>query len=308
MRIQSIVALVALGSIASAEEPAPPDTEEETEDQPPPEPEQPPPNPVDPPIVVTPPAGTSGVPPITINITNNNNGNNSNTNTQTNNQQNDQKNDQQNQQTNEQTTHVPIAVQMTVPVVPTPPMGPPRYEVMHIASPQRWFSIGIVAGEHEAGIRGSIDLIARHAWSIGIAGSIVGNEREHEEEGKPRGSAVAYLAWTRKFGPFDIRAQLGLGASTGQQQRGRDEGWRARSTSEGDNDDEHEGEHCDVSPYAEAALLIGLPITRKLSLFGGPVLSASGGMGDERDEHRGREEAEHGDARASLVGGLVYRF
>jgi hypothetical protein len=240
----------------------------------------------------------SQLPPITITITNNNNGNNSNTNTQTNHQA------------------VPVAVTTAIAppgVVPTVTGPIARYELLPpVVRPQRWITLGVVAGDHDAGIRGSIDLLVRRSWSIGVAATMAGEGPEHEHgDDKPHGSAVAYLAYTTKLGPFDVRAQLGIGAASparSNDPRSHD-ATIARSVTGEDDDQEHRG-HGDAIPHAEAALLVGLPLTQHLSAFAGPVLSSALDDSARAQEAGGGHDGdhEHGGATASFLGGLSYRF
>lgn len=277
------------------------------------------------PVVVTPAAPAGTLPPITINITNNNNGNNSNTNTQTNSQANPQTNTQTNSQanpqTNTQTTSVPVNVTTSV-AAPGAVAAQPgvrarvdHYELLRAKEkPPKWITLGVTTALHgpPAGIRGSIDLISRGAWSLGVAGAIShdgGGMRGHggggRGDGKPSAQAIGYLAWTGKIGRLDVRAQVGLGAGTssdGARDGGRaSDGTIARTTT-GDPtttdpsamNDRHG--HGRLGMRAEAAVLVGLPLGRHLGLVAGPVISA------------GKPEAGEKAVTAQVMGGLRWGF
>lgn len=335
MRIPTMFALVVVGGgLASAEdappapqpEPAPSETE-----KPPAAPETPPAPPAPAPIVTGPVTSPNQLPPINITITNNNNGNNSNTNTQTNSQtndqKNDQKNDQHNDQTNTQTSTQTNQQDVALPPGLSPPIAAPptataiaRYELLPpIVRPLRWITLGVVAGEHQHGIRGSVDLLVRRKWSLGVAATVSGDGAGHHRGGEghghgaPSGAAVAYLAYTTKLGPFDVRAQLGFGGSSAKRESSEaasDQPTIARTVTGGDPQVDQRRGHGDWAPHAEAAILVGLPLTKHLSVFAGPVLSSDAETGErdngadgDRDGRRG-----HGHVEPSFVGGLTFRF
>ena len=314
MRVRTVLfALLAGSTFASAQPGAdlpPPDAEPlPVEAPPPPEPEPLPPPPAPAPVVVTPTAPGSAVPPITINITNNNTGNNSNTNTQTN----SQANPQTNTQTATQTNTAPVTVTTTVAApgaaLPLPPVraAVDHYELLRLTQkPAKWIALGVTSDLHgpPSGIRGSIDLIGRGAWTLGIAGAI-SHDGEHGHgrggHGRPSASAVAYIAWMGKLGRFDLRAQIGLGAGTsaGTEQRGLDRATDTiqRTTTGGTmtDDDSPKGGHR-LGMRAEAAVLVGLPLGKHLGVIAGPVVSA------------GKPEAGEKAVDAQLMAGLRYRF
>lgn len=330
MRVRTVLFALLAGSTFAAAQPGPPGA-----DLPPPEPAEAPPLPPQPeplppppapPVVVTPvaPAAPGAIPPITINITNNNNGNNSNTNTQTN----SQANPQTTTQTNTQTNSVPVTVTTTVAapgaVAPLPPVRAvmDHYELLRTKDkPNRWITLGVTT---DLGVRASVDLLARGAWSLGVSAGASGDgEGGHRhkhgrgpdggERGGASAGAVAYIAWTGSFAGLDLRAQVGLGAGTssgGSEHghhggRGHDDDDNAdtieRSTTGGTTTGEglemrggHGGHG--FGPRAEAALLVGLPLGRHLGIVAGPVVSATKA---ERDEPA---------VNAALMAGLRYRF
>lgn len=232
------------------------------------------PAPSDPPPAV--PPGT--LPPIVINVTNNNNGNNSNTNTQTN--------------TAPVTVSTPVSVApgAVAPVIaPRVPHGPIERIVLHPRT-QRWIMLGVTAAPHGgSGARASIDVLARGAFSIGIDGATDGLALDghggRERAGRPGGGSVgAYLAWTGRLGPLDLRAQLGIATGGGSEQRphlgmcgGDQPGGNqpiARSSSGPDMHGRDGGRAGDGQVHAEAAVLVGLPLGRHLGLVAGPVLTS----------------------------------
>ncbi len=335
MRARTVLFALLAGSTAAVAqpgadlpppEPAPEPAPTPTETAPPVEaapPAPPPPQapaPAEPaPGGVTPATPGGALPPITINITNNNNGNNSNTNTQTN----SQANPQTNTQTNSQTTSVPVNVTTSVgaPGAITAQPGVraavDHYELLRAKEkPAKWITLGVTTALHgpPAGIRGSMDLIGRGAWSLGIAGSISadgdGMHGAHHG-GRARGDggasaqAIGYIAWTGKIGRLDLRAQVGLGAGTsgdGGRDGGRaPDGTLARTTT-GDptttdpsaTNDRHG--HGRLGMRAEAAVLVGLPLGKHLGLVAGPVISA------------GKPEAGEKAVTAQVMGGLRWGF
>lgn len=326
MRVRTVLFAVLTGTTVAAAQPGASDEElppPETAEAPPPEPEPAPlrPPPAPEPVVVTPVAPGSAVPPITINITNNNNGNNSNTNTQTNSQANPQTNSQTNAQENAQTTTQTATVPVTVTTSLAPPSGlaslPPavdHYELLRAKQkPARWITLGVTSELHgpPAGIRGSIDLIGRGAWTLGVAGAIShdgdfghGKMRGGDGHGKPTASAVGYIAWTGKLGRLDIRAQVGLGASAQVDKHDHD-GDEAdaviKRTTTTDDDQNTDGgrRHPRLGMRAEAAVLVGLPLGKHLGLVAGPVLSA------EKPE-AGEDKKRAVDAQ--VMAGLRWRF
>lgn len=298
---KSLFAAVLAGSTFAAAQPAMP-----VDEAPPPPP---------PPVTVSGPPGA--LPPITINInnTNNNTGNNSNTNTQTNNQQNpqtnNQTNDQANTQTNTQTNTVPVTVTTTVaPPSSVAPVAPPgnvvgRYELFRPrAKSAAWLALGVTS---DRGVRASLDLIVRGRFSLGIAATASGGEH-HGHDGGERG-AVAYLAYTTKLGRLDVRAQLGFGVGTSggghDNVGGRDGGAIARTTTVTDPAPDGDRQKRRFAPRAEAALLVGLPLTKHLGLFGGPVISAT------RDREADRQDGGRhhgGSVDKAMTAGLRWSF
>jgi hypothetical protein len=302
MRVRTVVAAVlACSTFASAQPGA---------DLPPPE-EQPPPPPApapapEPPVVSAPPGTT--LPPINITITNNNNGNNSNTNSQTNSQTNEQTNSQANPQTNTQTNTVPVTVTTSInapgavaPITAAPRELVGRYELIKPhRTTQRWITLGF----SRSGVRTSIDLLGRGPFTIGIAATVGGGEH-HDRGGHPEGGAVAYLAYTRKLGRFDVRASLGIGVGPGDEEHGDRHGDIAARTTTGTDLDDNDGDghgHRRFSPRAEAALLIGLPLTKRLGLLAGPVISTTG------RGHSGGDEHERPEVTKAVMAGLRFRF
>jgi hypothetical protein len=306
MRVRTVVfALLAGTTIASAQPGAelpPPDAA--------PEPEPPP-------VEVTPPAPGAAVPPITINITNNNTGNNNNT------QTNSQDNAQTNSQANPQTTTAPITLTTTVAapgaIAPLPaPVD--QYELLRAKQkPSRWITLGVTRERHghPSGIRGSIDLIGRGAWTLGVAGAIShdgkgrhasweepdrdDDDDDDDHHGRPSATAIAYLAWTGKLGRLDVRAQIGLGADIAA-----GPGWRGDDDDDDDDDtikrstddvDDSPGRRCGrLGMRAEAAVLVGLPLGKRLGLIAGPVITA------------GKPEAGETAVDGKLLAGLRFRF
>ncbi len=290
MRVRTVVAAVlACTTFAHAQPGA---------DYPPPE-EQPPPAP-EPPVSVEAPPGTT-LPPINITITNNNTGNNNNTNTQT--------NSQTNEQAHPQTSSVPVTVttSVTAPGAVTPPrdlVG--RYEVFNPRTKiPRWITLGV----SRSGVRGSIDLIARRKLTLGVAATIGhdaehGPDRDHERpdhHGRPHVGAVVYVAHTRKLGRLELRASLGFGFGTIGGDDSRDDEIAARSTTPDVDEDRR---HRRIAPRAEAALLVGLPLTKRLGLLAGPVISTTGrGHCDNAEDDDGKREV-----RKAVMTGLRLRF
>ena len=248
------------------------------------------------------------MPPITIHITNNNNGNNSNTNdnTQTNQQDNTQTNQQDNTQTNQQdveqvvTDEAPplgVTVPPSLPLPPLPTMFE-RDQLSRRARPTtaRWISLAATGDLHgRPGVRASIDLLGRRGFTLGVAGVLDGGGGDHRDErggGHDSGAAaIGYLAWTGRLGKLDLRAQVGVGAALGDAESkvtaiARTTG----SAAERDGDPR-------VTPRAEAALLVGLPLGRHLGVIAGPVISTS----KLEVDHRGAVET-------TMTGGLRYRF
>lgn len=317
MRARTVVAIVlACSTFASAQPGAdlPP-----PEDEPPPpiaiEAPPPPPEPT-PPVVAAPPGTT--LPPINITITNNNTGNNNNANTQTNSQTTEQTNSQANPQTNSQTNSVPVTVTTSVnaPGAVAPVAAPPRdlvgrYEVFKpTTKPPRWITLGV----SRSGVRGSIDLIGRHKFTLGVAATIGhdgdhGPDHDYDDErgvhhGRPNVGAVVYFAHTRKLGRrLEIRASLGLGFGTITGDDRRSDEVAARTTPE-PIDDDGDRRHRRIAPRAEAALLVGLPLTKRLGLLAGPVISTTGrGQCGDGDDDQGKREV-----RKAVMAGLRFRF
>ena len=295
MRLCTVLAAM-LAASAAAAEPAPPppaDSPPPAADSPPPAQTAPPPAetappPVPPtPVEPAPPPPPTTPPPINITITNNNNGNNSNTNTQTN------------------TAPVTVTTSTPVTVAAPPTLAPPsyidarpppvtRYQILgpHAVA-QRWLMFGLTKGHHETGVRGSLDLFSRGHLALGIAGSA-----EHERHGADMG-AVAYLAWTRTLGRFDLRAQIGLGVGgLGHHARGHGEQERPEAVARtigGGGEPPRPHDERGPGARAEASVLLGLPLGKRLGLVVGPVISA------ERGER-------HREIDAQLFGGLRLRF
>lgn len=319
------------------QKPPPPPAEAPTPTEPAPVEPAPAPPPAPGPVVTGPPGA---LPPITITITNNNNGNNSNTNTQTNDQKNDQqntqtndqKNDQKNDQQNPQTNDQKNEVTVTAPITVAPPLAPPgrvergrhpTIERIAIISPKRahtkWLAVGLTLGDRGPGVRGSLDLLGRGHLTFGLAASASapdrhGGDRHGGMHGAGDASAIAYVAYTRRLGPLDVRAQVGLGVGLGDQ-RGAGDAAAADATNVartvgGTDTTTTETGRPRLAPRAEAALLVGLPLTERLGIVAGPVLTTTtddtaGGMrdlGGERGAHG------HPDVDARVMAGLRFGF
>ncbi len=340
MQLRTILATLFVGSTFAAAQPGgpadpppePPPPEEAP--APPPAADEPPadarpaappeaPTPTEPAPVVTAPPGV--VPPITINITNNNTGNNSNTNTQT------------NEQTNTQTNTAPVTVSTPV-TVPTPvtvstpvaattnvaPLAPPStvdqhrgrhptIERIQMIAPKhvraKWLAIGVTGGEGGPGVRASLDLLGRGPFTIGIAANASAPEGHHHGGGDGSASAVAYLAYTRSIGRLDVRAQIGFGISTNAGGgHDTDRGDTIARTVGGTETPATNGrEHPEIAPRAEAALLVALPLTKRLGLVAGPILSATHDQGDRLGgDDEGHHDKPEVDAR--FMAGLRFGF
>jgi hypothetical protein len=177
---------------------------------------------------------------------------------------------------------------------------------------------GEPGGHGAAGVRGSLDLLGRGAWTLGVAAAASAPHHGHGD-GAGGASATAYLAWTTSIARFDVRAQIGLGFGGGgdgggsaPDRRGRDprDPIAARTTG-GDapppippgRGDRHGGGDGGASPRAEAALLVGLPLGERFGLVAGPVVSTS-----DRGEPampRGRGGA---SVETTVMAGLRYGF
>jgi hypothetical protein len=232
---------------------------------------------------ITAPSGT----PITITITNNNTNTNTNPVTSTN------TNDNGSTATATATAAPSAAPGASIAYAPRSVIE--HYELERTSS-SRWLTVGLVTnGERSDGVRASVDLIGRGAWTFGVAATLTGGEHGREKREERRGDsgagAVAYIAYTRTLGPLQMRAQVGLGASVpmaGEMGReGDNEHEIARTTGDGRNGRAHQ----DLSPRAEAALLFALPLGKHVGLVAGPVVTA--------DEQR---------AEASAFGGLRFGF
>jgi len=272
-----------------------------------------------PPVSVEGPPGA--LPPITINInnTNNNTGNNSNTNTQTNDQHNPQTQD--NAQTTTQTNSVPVTVTTTVappssvaPVV-LPGNAVGRYELFHPRhKTAKWLALGVTSNH---GVRASIDLIARRRFSFGIAASASGGDGHGHHGGDHERSpgVVAYVAYTKKLGRrLEMRAQLGFGVGGTGGDDDRDDGTIARMTETDEGGDRERDCKKRLAPRAEAALLIGLPLTKHLGVFAGPVITATKDRDDENRDRAlsgdgGHDERRHGGSvDKAMTAGLRWSF
>ena len=342
MQLRTILATLFVGSTFAAAQPGgpadpppePPPPEEAptppapVDEKPAPPPEAP--TPTEPAPVVTAPPGV--VPPITINITNNNTGNNSNTNTQSNEQSNAQSNTQTNTQTNTApvtvTTPVTVSTPVTTHVAP-PPIAVdgdrgrhPTIERIQMIAPKharaKWLAIGVTGGEDGPGVRASLDLLGRGPFTIGIAASASAPEGHHHGGGDGSASAVAYLAYTRSIGRLDVRAQIGFGVGTSAGGGGRDTDRGdtisptisptiARTVGGTETPTTNGRAHPEIAPRAEAALLVALPLTRRLGLVAGPILSATHDRGDPLDVGRdGHHDKPEVDAR--FMAGLRFGF
>lgn len=326
------------------QKPPPPPAEAPTPTEPSPvEPAPAPPPPPAPGPVVTGPPGA--LPPITITITNNNTGNNSNTNTQTNDQKNenhqtndqknDQKNDQQNTQTNDQkntqTNDQKNEVTVTAPITVAPPLAPPgrvergrhpTIERIAIISPKpertKWLAVGLTLGDRGPGVRASLDLFGRGHITLGLAASASapgghGGDRHGGMHGGGDASAIAYVAYTRRLGPLDVGAQVGLGVGLGDQRGAGDaaapDATNVARTVGGTDTTSTDTGRPRLAPRAEAALLVGLPLTERLGIVAGPVLSTTaddtaGGMRDLG----GRGDHGHPEVDARVMAGLRFGF
>jgi hypothetical protein len=339
MHVRFVLATLFVGSTVAAAQPtAPPPPEDPYPPEAPadaPEPPEQAPTPTEPaPIVTSPP---SVVPPITINITNNNTGNNSNTNTQTNTAPVTVSTPVDVSTTTSTPVTVSTPVTTTTTVAPIVPPGlvdvnrgrHPTIERVTIIAPKprmpRWLTIGVTGGEDGPGIRASIDILRRGRFSLGIAANAHGRgfghhgdddggfDEEHGKHGDVDGtaSAVVYLAYTKQIGRLQLRAQIGFGADCDNDRDDddddddRDDNTIARSVG-GDDDDDRERRG---SPRAEAALLVALPLTKRLGLVAGPIVSATRRDGDDRrfdldDDHR----HERPDVDARFMAGLRFGF
>lgn len=292
-----------------------------------PTPEPTPAPPAVPPVVVEqpppPPAGapSSGAPPINITITNTNTNTNPVTTTNTN--------------TNPVTTTTTATATASPTITNTQTVAPPpiaaapapvftrptiieRYTFERPRPAPRWITLGAVLGDGH-GARGSIDLLARGAWTVGVAGSIVaqggpGHDGGHGGGGgggdRPRGTATAYLARTGSIRGFDVRAQLGLGVALGGS--AAPDAAVARSITPPSTTDTTNERR--AHPLAEAALLVGRPISAHWAITAGPVITATGGdrgVADGASGAGGTDRAGRGhDAPLDLTvfAGLRYRL
>ena len=338
MRLPTVLATLVVGSTLAAAQPAdrpteppppPPEDPYPPEDAPPPTEPPPAPKPAPAPVVTAPPGA-----PITITITNNNNGNNSNTNTQT--------------TTAPVTVSTPVDVSTPVTVSTpitvtapstTPPVAPPiasdtsrgrhpTIERIQLLPAKRdvpaWLAIGVTGGEGGAGVRAQIDLLRRGRFAIGVAATASaphghghGGHGGHGDlagrGGDATTSAVAFLAYTRLIGRLEVRAQAGVGA---QLDRGDDASRDASRDADaiartvGGNETTPTSTRPRVAPRGEAALLVALPLTRRLGLVAGPILSATrdarGGMFDDAAGGDGRRG--HPDIDARFMTGLRLGF
>ena len=319
MRTRTILATLCFGTTLAAAQPSDPYEE--------------PPAPVEAPPSPSPaaPSPSSPLPPINITITNNNSDTNTNNNsdTSTNDQTNDQQQDntQTNTQTNEQTNTNTVAP-VTTPLAPpalTPPVRGPQPAIERIPMPPRrtkWLAIGVFGGhdhDHDrggdgrghggGGIRASLDLLGRRAFTLGIAATA-----SHRDGG----SGVVYVAYTRKLWKLDLRAHIGFGVGGNRGDRDdddRDDGAPSEPgtpsdttarTVTGETDDDDRDRDC--GPRAEAGLLVGLPLGKRLGLIAGPYISSS--RRDHDHAHRDDGERRHrgGPPNASMLVGLRYRF
>ena len=105
-----------------------------------------------------------------------------------------------------------------------------------------------------------------------------------------------------------MRAQLGFGVGGTGKGRGGDGSYReddsiARGTTGADEGDDRDG-HCKhrLAPRAEAALLIGLPLTKHLGVFAGPVITATK---NRDDDDRDRALTVDGERDVRRHGGSV---
>ena len=327
----TILSLVPLSSFAQSADPEPsqaPGANEPPPVAPPPpvaaEPAPPPPAPPPPPPApAPPPAPVSSQPPINITITNTNTNTNPVTTTTTNTNTNPHTNTNTSTNTNTNAATATATVTAAPPPSVVAPSAPPGvFERYTLSAPTRsapWITLGAIAGDHALGARGSIDLITRGAWALGIAGSITGDGGHGRGGGGPdrgprgdrggpdrqghgRGTATVYLARTGSIRGFDVRAQLGIGVELGDA-GGNDGSMNVARTTTGTPTPPDGGRRGSgrAAPIAQAAFLVGRPLSAHWGIAAGPIVTATGKGSAGQDAHPAPVDV-------TLFAGLRYRL
>ncbi|MBV8759864.1 MAG: hypothetical protein JO257_21420 [Deltaproteobacteria bacterium] len=154
----------------------------------------------------------------------------------------------------------PVQAAPTPP--PPPPLSPPssvrelapevRVRVPARMLQRRWLSFGASAGT-AFGLHGQLDLFSRGAWTLGVAGDLREADDRMHRGGDVAGGATAFLAYTQRVGPIDLRAQLGIGAAM----RGGDPMSRSG-----------------VEPTAQAGLFVRAHLGDDWGVLAGPLVDA----------------------------------
>jgi hypothetical protein len=132
-------------------------------------------------------------------------------------------------------------------------------------SAAHWFTLGMSLTDDGYGVRGQVDVLALGHWRLGVAGGW----RQDAEDSPDRDSpmepsssltdAIAFGAYSRSIGPFDVRLQAGLGVEVDSRHDVMD--LRDNRTT--------------VSPEVDAAALLGLRLGGYWGIVGGPLLDVA---------------------------------
>lgn len=163
-------------------------------------------------------------------------------------------------------TPVEIAPAPHVPLPKPPPADDaesPLGPSIHGRTParllrHRWLSLGAATGEGGIGAHAQADLLTLDQLSLGLSGGW--RERAGGDMRAPTslGTATAFAAYTRSFGRFDARAQLGIGAAI--ERRGDRMG---------------PGE-ANIEPLLEGGLFLRLHLGDDWGVLAGPLVDARG--------------------------------
>ena len=128
---------------------------------------------------------------------------------------------------------------------------------LHASAPRRHaatsLSVGaLVASGRHVGMRGQLDLLAHHRWTLGVAGGWIPDRG---------GQARVVLGVAHSFGRLSLRAQLGLGVDV----RAGDDRMAAYEPMQRDR----------VAPAAELGILASLRLGKTWGVIGGPLVDAT---------------------------------
>jgi hypothetical protein len=197
-----------------------------------------------------------------------------------------------------------------------------RYEVRGKPVSNKWLTLGVIGSEHGGvGAHGSIDLIGRGPWVIGVSGTVTGSGGEgHGDRGDAStggerghgpatgGNALVYLGIGSSVGGFTLRAELGVGVGTQgrtEARGGSQPDTIARTMTGGTQNDQPtdmgDRHHERVAPVAQASLLIGHALGDRWGISVGPVITSTKLDSALRDHAQAPVDV-------SLFAGLRYRL